>query len=240
MENNRLQVGNIAARTAFQIIFTIASVFFCVILILDSFEKYYYNASQETLAETTEIIAAQMSLEIDYDTLFQEDAEKQEFVSARYAEFLDSFFAGDDIERAAALYSVSGEAVTLLSKTSAFDESLIEDKEDLILTSLGSGGIYSSDTVRERLIFSSAGTGGAASETGSGQSIAAALVSIEGVNGSVVLIVSSQQKSSLAYSGTIRNRLIVFAVVCSIAILIYFACSGIITERNKRSSQGII
>lgn len=214
MEENRLQVGHIGLRTFFQILFAIGSVVFCVVLVLSSFESSYVSGSDTELAQTSARLAEYLLPSVSSEALTQSEPERVKFISDKYSGLLDSCFLTDDIAYSGAIYTVSDAMPFLSAKSSAFSEALT-DEQSASLASVVSGRETVTESYGDRAITY-------APVTDSSDKVFA------------VLVVSAEARNSMEYSGAVRNRLLVFALVCCVLITIYYTCSGVVAYINKR------
>lgn len=220
LNNERLQVGRIGVRTLFQILFAIASVVFCVVLIMNAFETEYSGSVDTNLTDSTAQITEYLKPIVNREVLAQSDQSRADYVSRRYTDVLNSCFVSDDIAHAGAIYMVSDAMPFLTAKSDEYTETLPEQMQNALIASVSSGAESTHDFDGLAVTF-------------------APLTDSEG-KVYAVLAVTAQKRNSMQYSGTVRNRLILFAAICSLSIVIYYTLSGVAAWHNKRRKAVIV
>lgn len=220
-DERRLQVGNIGLRTVFEILFTMCAVVFCVLLILNSFENDYANSSNERLGHMTERLASYLEPGISADALRQTEDERGEFVREQYSKLLDSCLTSGDVVYSGAIYTLENGMLYTAAQSSNYDR-----KNDVSATDAMLRIVYAGEktTVDE---------GGEESVT---------FVPLRDSGGEVyaMLEIRAMRHSSIGYEGIVRNRLLLFAGICCLSVVVYFTISGILSSRRKHKEASAI
>lgn len=212
-----MQVGHIGVRTVFEILFTMCAVIFCVVLIMNSFESDYKGSSDGELPQTTAQLSGYIAPVIDTAALVQGTAERTEFIGQKYSDMLDSCLTTEDIVYSGGIYVLENGVLYLRAQSSKF--SPIKDSEKLSQLAL---------SVQNNEAFTEAEGDISITYTplksDSGESLG-------------LLVISAERQGTMEYAGVVRNRLSLFAVICCLSIIVYFAVSGVISSIKKRRTE---
>ncbi len=216
-DEKRLQVGHIGIRTAFEILFTMCAVVFCVVLIMNSFESDYKKSSDGELEKTTAQLSEYISPVIKKDSLVQPGDERGEFAGEKYSEFLDSCLTTEDIVYSGGIYTLENGVLYLSAQSSEFEP------------------LKDSDRLSELALMVTAGT--SLTEAEGDVSVTYTPLSDENGEGYGLLVIAAERQGTMEYAGVVRNRLSLFAVICCLSVIVYFTVSGIISSMKKRKTE---
>lgn len=207
-------MGNIGVRTLFEILLTICAIVFCVILILNSFESDSADSSADRLERTTQQLSTYLAPSVKKESLYQVSGERSEYIGEKYAALFDSCLTTEGTVYSGAVYTYENGLLFLIAESSAYDDEQTAEE----ITELRSITAYGDVVTR--------------SEKGS--SVTYTPVKDDEGRVFALLVISAERHNSLEYAGFVRNRLLLFAVICCALIVVYFAVSGFISSKRKR------
>ena len=205
-------MGNIGVRTLFEILLTICAIVFCVILILNSFESDSAASSADRLERTTQQLSSYLAPSVKKESLSQVTGERSDFIGDKYSALFDSCLTTEGTVYSGAIYSYENGMLFPAAKSSAYKE-------------------LSSDELHELRSITVAGD----QVTKAEKTTSITYTPVKDGEGKVfaLLVISAERHNSLEYAGFVRNRLLLFAVICCALIVVYFAVSGFISSRRK-------
>ncbi len=216
-DEKRLQVGHIGIRTVFEILFTMCAVIFCVVLIMNSFESDYKGSSDGKLEQTTAQLSEYLAPVIKEENLMQGTDERNEFIGQKYSDMLNACLTTEDIVYSGGIYTLENGVLYLKAKSSAFEP--VTDTEKLAeLAALTQSGLGRTDAEGD---------------------VSVTCTPIKGADGEsfALLVISAERQGTMEYAGVVRNRLSLFAVICCLSVIVFFAVSGFISSSKKHRTE---
>lgn len=215
-DEKRLQVGHIGIRTVFEILFTMCAVIFCVVLIMNSFESDYADSSESGLPQTTAQLSEYLAPVIREENMTQFTDERTDFISKKYSEMLNATLTTEEIVYAGGIYTLENGVLYLMAQSTAFEP-------------------VSAEKLNELAVLSQSGE--SLTEAEGDFSITYAPLKNDSGETFAMLVVSAKRQGTMEYSGVVRNRLSLFAVICCLSVIVYFSVSGIISSAKKRRTE---
>ncbi len=212
----RLQVGHIGIRTVFEILFTMCAVIFCVVLIMNSFESDYADSSDDGLPQTTAQLSEYLAPVIHEESMTQLTDERTQFISEKYSEMLNATLTTEEILYSGGIYTLENGVLYLMASSSAFEPVSAEKLSELA---------------------SLAQSGEPLTEAEGDVSITYTPLKKDSGEAFALLVVSAKRQGTMEYSGVVRNRLSLFAVICCLSVVVYFSVSGVISSAKKRRTE---
>lgn len=216
-DEKRLQVGHIGVRTVFEILFTMCAVIFCVVLIINSFESDYKGSSDGKLPQTTAQLSQYLAPVIKEENLIQSTDERSEFIGQKYSDMLNACLTTEDIVYSGGIYRLENGVLYLAAQSSEFKP--IADSAKLAELALL---VQNGESFTEAQGDISVTYSPLRNDSGTGYGL---------------LVISAQQRGTMEYAGAVRNRLSLFAVICCLSVIVFFAVSGFISSSKKRRTE---
>lgn len=224
----RLQVKNVWARTAFEIVAIIFAIVFCCVTIVSAYENTFSEAAAENARGNALQLAHSISHLVTRDAVEMEDKERREYVAGVYADQLESCFIQEDVLYSGAVYVLADGQPTVYAAAERFGDALEK-------FGAAEGG---SQRLENAVISAFTGIESVVVEG----DVCIALV--PGTDGSSampysVTAVSVVNRDSFDYNSTVRGRVMVISVVVGALIVGYYLASAYITEKNRVKEKAV-
>lgn len=226
----RLQVKNVWARTAFEIVSIVFAIVFCSVTIVTAYEKTYSEASAGNVRDSALQIAHSISHLVERDAVQMTDTERRDYVAGVYTRQLESCFIGEDVIYAGAVYVLKDGQPEAYVQTQRYTDVLGEHG----LTADDEGGQTLARAVREAFT-------GIENVMTEGE-VCVALVPCTDEEGTIpyaVTAVSVELRDSFEYNSTVRGRITVISLVVGLVIVAYYLGSAYLTERNRIKEKAV-
>ncbi len=231
----RLQVKNVWARTAFEIVAIVFAIVFCCVTIVSAYEKTYAQAAEQSAGDSAVQLAHSLSHLVDRDAVSIEDKDRRDYVAGVYTRQLESCFIAEDVLYTGAVYVMTDSQPTVYAAAGRYDETLAAHG----LTVKGEDGTVSlSDDIA--LALRSAFTG-IESVVKHGD-VCIAFVPTADEDSSMpyaVTAVSVVHRDSFEYNSTVSGRIVIISLVVGVLIVGYYLISAAITERNRIKEKAV-
>jgi len=225
----RLQVKNVWARTAFEIVAIIFAIVFCCVTIVSAYEKTYSEAAASSAQDNAMQLAHSISHLVTREATEMDDKERRDYVAGVYADQLESCFIQEDVLYTGAVYVLTDSQPAIYAQAQRYAESL----ESGGLAS-GEGALRLQKAIREAFT-------GIESVVVEGD-VCIALVPASDETDSMpysVTAVSVLNRDSFDYNSTVRGRVTVISLVVGALIVGYYLVSASITEKNRVKEKAV-
>lgn len=224
----RLQVKNVWARTAFEIVAIIFAIVFCCVTIVTAYENTFSQAAAENARDNALQLAHSISHLVTREAVEMEDKDRREYVAGVYADQLEGCFIQEDVLYSGAVYVLTDGQPTVYASSGRFAEAL----ERFIAADGGSerleSAVVAAFTGIENVVVE--GDVCVALVPGTDESSAMPYS---------VTAVSVVNRDSFDYNSTVRGRIMVISVVVGALIVGYYLASAYITERNRVKEKAV-
>ncbi len=231
----RLQVKNVWARTAFEIIAIVFAIVFCCVTIVTSYEKTYSEAAEKSAEDSAVQLAHSLSWLVDRDAVSIEDKERREYVAGVYTRQMDSCFIAEDVLYTGAVYVMTDGLPTVYAAAERYESTL--DTYGLSVKA-EDGTKNLSDDMNAALRNAFTGI-----ETVVRQGdVCIAFVPSADENDAMpyaVTAVSVVHRDSFDYNSTVSGRIVIISLVVGVLIVGYYLISASITERNRVKEKAV-
>lgn len=224
----RLQVKNVWARTAFEIVAIVFAMIFCCVTIVSAYEKTYSEAAAGSAKENALQLAHSISHLVTRDAVEMEDKERREYVAGVYAGQLESCFIQEDVLYTGAVYVLTDSQPAIYAAADRYAETLE------VFGAAEDGMARLDAAVRDAFT-------GIESVVVEGD-VCVALVPVADDSDSTpytVTAVSVFNRDSFDYNSTVRGRITIISVVVGAIIVGYYLASAYITEKKRTREKAV-
>jgi|GEM_PF-1569937 len=231
----RLQVKNVWARTAFEIVAIVFAIVFCCVTIVTAYEKTYSEAAEKSAEDSAVQLAHSISYLVDRDAVSIEDKDRRDYVAEVYTRQLNSCFIAEDVLYTGAVYVMTDSQPTVYAAADRYDETL----DTYGLTSKDSeGGTVLSEEMTAALRTSFTGIDTVVRQG----DVCIAFVPSADEGDTMpysVTAVSVVHRDSFEYNSTVSGRIVIISLVVGVLIVGYYLISAYITERNRIKEKAV-